>query len=105
MYAVLGMGSPDRRTPRIGDVIAGKYELKRILGEGGMGIVFEATHTRMRQRVAIKMLLPEMLEMPELVTRFEREARAAGQLRSRHAVARATRTSTNASNRVNIAHR
>ena len=85
MYAVLGMGSPDRRTPRIGDVIAGKYELKRILGEGGMGIVFEATHTRMRQRVAIKMLLPEMLEMPELVTRFEREARAAGQLRSRHA--------------------
>ncbi|MBL8611986.1 MAG: serine/threonine protein kinase, partial [Myxococcales bacterium] len=71
--------------PRIGDVIAGKYELRRILGEGGMGIVFEATHVRMRQRVAVKMLLPEMLAMPEVVARFEREARAAGQLRSRHA--------------------
>jgi len=55
-----------------------------VLGEGGMGVVFEATHVKLRQRVAIKMLQPQMLDHPILVTRFEREARAAGQLRNRH---------------------
>ena len=69
---------------REGDVIAGKYAIVKIVGEGGMGIVYEATHLRLRQRVAVKMLRPEMLEHEVLVTRFEREARAAGQLRSRH---------------------
>ncbi len=47
-----------------------------------MGVVFEALHTRIKQRVAIKMLLPEVIELPDVVSRFEREARAAGQLRS-----------------------
>ena len=47
-----------------------------------MGVVYEAEHTRMQQRVAIKMLLPEILERPDLVSRFEREARAAGKLKS-----------------------
>jgi serine/threonine-protein kinase len=73
-----------RGLPRAGDIIAGKYAIVRVLGEGGMGVVFEATHVRLRQRVAIKMLLPEMLEHDVIVTRFEREARAAAQLRSRH---------------------
>jgi len=63
-------------------VLAGKYRLVRRLGEGGMGVVFEALHTRIQQRVAIKMLLPEVLDVPDVVSRFEREARAAGQLRS-----------------------
>ena len=72
-----------RRTlPNPGDMLAGKYQLIRKLGEGGMGVVYEAMHTRIQQRVAIKMLLPEVLELPEVVPRFEREARAAGKLRS-----------------------
>src|SRR5688572_19240317 len=75
--------------PRAGDVIAAKYAIVRVLGEGGMGIVYEASHVRLRQRVAIKMLLPAMLEHGILVERFEREARAAAQLRNRH-VARVT---------------
>src|SRR5690349_9455987 len=50
-----------------------------------MGIVYEAVHTRIQQRVAIKMLLPEVLDLPDVVSRFEREARAAGQLRSENA--------------------
>ncbi len=70
--------------PRVGDVIAGKYAIVRVLGEGGMGIVYEASHVRLRQRVAIKMLLPAMLAHDVLVSRFEREARAAAQLKSRH---------------------
>ena len=70
--------------PAIGQIIDDKYEVTRVLGEGGMGVVFEAMHTKIRQRVAIKVLLPELLGMEEVVGRFEREARAAGQLRGRH---------------------
>ena len=73
---------PSRVLPAEGEVLAGKYRLLRRLGEGGMGVVFEALHTRIQQRVAIKMLLPEVLDVPDVVSRFEREARAAGQLRS-----------------------
>jgi eukaryotic-like serine/threonine-protein kinase len=70
--------------PTPGQVIGGKYEIVRVMGEGGMGVVFEATHLKLCQRVAVKMLLPEMLAHDVIVTRFEREARASGQLRNRH---------------------
>ncbi|MBS2013989.1 MAG: serine/threonine protein kinase [Deltaproteobacteria bacterium] len=77
-------GAERGRLPAVGTVIAGKYQIVRVLGEGGMGIVYEATHLRLRQRVAVKMLLPSMLDHTIVVSRFEREARSAGQLRSRH---------------------
>ena len=69
-----------------GAPFAGKYTVERILGQGGMGTVFEARHRRLGQRVAIKVLGSDLRDYPELVTRFEREARAAGALTSRHAV-------------------
>jgi len=72
--------------PREGTLVGGKYKVVGVLGEGGMGVVYEALHVRIGQRVAIKMLHPHMLAQPELLGRFEREARAAGQLRSPHAV-------------------
>jgi serine/threonine-protein kinase len=75
---------PAPAMPKPGDVVAGKYRLDRVVGEGGMGVVYEATHLRLRQRVALKMLLPAMLLHEVLVSRFEREARAAARLRSRH---------------------
>ena len=65
---------------------AGKYLVDRILGQGGMGTVFEARHIRLQQRVAIKVLGSALREHPELVQRFEREARACGSLSSVHAV-------------------
>jgi serine/threonine protein kinase len=71
-----------RTLPELGEVLAGKYRLVRRIGEGGMGVVYEAVHTRIQQRFAVKMLLPEVLELPDVVSRFEREARAAGKLRS-----------------------
>lgn len=79
-----GGGNDRSRLPVAGAVIAGKYQIVRVLGEGGMGIVYEATHLRLRQRVAVKMLLPSMLDHTIIVSRFEREARSAGQLRNRH---------------------
>ncbi len=65
---------------------AGKYTVERILGQGGMGVVFEARHIRLGQRVAIKVLGSALREFPELVQRFEREARACGSLSSAHTV-------------------
>ena len=76
----------DARLPAAGDKLAGKYEIVRIIGEGGMGVVYEAMHLRLQQKVAIKLLQPRVLYMPDVVARFEREARAACRLRSRHAV-------------------
>jgi serine/threonine protein kinase len=72
--------------PRGHAPFAGKYTVERILGQGGMGTVFEARHIRLGQRVAIKVLGSALREYPELVERFEREARACGSLTSTHAV-------------------
>ncbi|WP_437476752.1 serine/threonine-protein kinase [Sorangium sp. So ce1014] len=67
-----------------GDVLAGKYEVERVLGEGGMGVVVAARHLLLGERVAIKFLLPQTLSRPELVARFLREAQAAARIRSEH---------------------
>jgi serine/threonine-protein kinase len=75
---------PPSDLPAAGSTFGGKYEIVRIVGQGGMGVVFEARHLRLHQRVAIKMLLPTVLHLPDVKSRFEREARAAGQLRNRN---------------------
>ncbi len=65
---------------------AGKYQVVRVLGQGGMGTVFEGRHIRTGHRVAIKVLGSSLVQFPELVKRFEREARACGALTSPNAV-------------------
>jgi serine/threonine protein kinase len=78
-------GLPEGASPvRVGEVLAGKYRVDRILGVGGMGIVVAATHLQLDQQVALKFMLPEALRLPMLVERFAREARAAVRLRSDH---------------------
>jgi eukaryotic-like serine/threonine-protein kinase len=76
-----------------GEVLAGKYRIERVLGTGGMGHVVAATHIHLGERVAIKFLLPEVLENQEAVTRFMREAQAAVRIKSEH-VARVTDVGT-----------
>ncbi len=71
--------------PRPGETIAGKYRLVRPIGTGAMGLVFEATHLRLRQKVAIKFMQPKLVGQPEATLRFEREGRAASGLTSPHA--------------------
>ena len=84
-----------RGMPQPGDTIDGKYVLVRVLGTGGMGVVFEAEHLRLKQRCAIKMLSPEMLREADIIHRFEREARASALLKSPH-VTRVTDVATTA---------
>jgi serine/threonine-protein kinase len=68
----------------LGTIVAGKYRLDRVIGHGGMGLVVQATHLRLRRPVALKILLPHAAQDAETVQRFLREARAAVQLRSEH---------------------
>jgi eukaryotic-like serine/threonine-protein kinase len=67
-----------------GQIIDGKYRIVRLIGEGGMGAVFEGENTRISRRVAIKVLHGAALSNPETVQRFEREAQAAGRIGSDH---------------------
>lgn len=67
-----------------GQVIARKYRVDRVIGSGGMGYVLSATHVNLGQKVAIKLLLPQVASNPEAVARFLREARRAVQIQSEH---------------------
>jgi serine/threonine protein kinase len=65
----------------VGQVLDEKYRLERLLGSGGMGAVFLATHLGTERYVALKLIAPEFMRNEEFVERFKREARAAGRLR------------------------
>jgi len=70
----------------IGSTVNGKYQISRLLGDGGMGSVYEGKHTVLGSRVAIKVLHPELARRTGLVERFLQEARVAAQIRSTHVV-------------------
>jgi len=70
--------------PAVGNVLHGKYRLVRLLGDGGMGAVYEATHQRLGTHVAIKVLHSELSLRPGIVERFLQEARVSAQIRSPH---------------------
>jgi len=76
----------DAPTDRTGAIIADKFVLGRVLGRGGMGVVYEATHRWTGRRVALKLIHPALADDPELATRFLQEARAATRLRHPHVV-------------------
>jgi len=65
----------------VGQVLDDKYHLEKLLGQGGMGAVFLATHLGTERYVALKLIAPQFMRNEEFVERFKREARAAGRLR------------------------
>src|SRR2546430_4059555 len=72
------MTHPD---PYVGQVLDEKYCLERMLGRGGMGAVYLASHMGTERYVALKLITPQFMRNEEFVARFKREARAAGRLR------------------------
>jgi serine/threonine-protein kinase len=69
-----------RAADRVGSVVAGKYRLDALLGEGGMGAVFQATHLTVGKRFAIKLLHAEVSKNPDAKRRFTQEAQAASRI-------------------------
>ncbi|PCC66652.1 serine/threonine protein kinase [Nannocystis exedens] len=65
----------------VGRVINGRYELLGVIGEGGMGVVFEAHDRRVDRRVAIKLVRRECLTDSKFIIRFRRELEVTAQLR------------------------
>ncbi len=68
----------------VGDVLAGKYRVLGVLGSGGMAVVLAAKHLELGQKVAIKMLHPQLLTDATLAKRFVREGRNAVRIESEH---------------------
>lgn len=66
-----------------GEVIAGKYRVEKLLGQGGMGVVVAARHLQLQERVAVKLMLTDDSN-EEAAERFVREARAAARIESDH---------------------
>jgi serine/threonine-protein kinase len=72
--------------PLIGSAMAGRYIIKKKLGQGGMGAVYEAVHNRMDRPCAIKVMATGQENNESLTERFKREAKLASQINNPHAV-------------------
>jgi eukaryotic-like serine/threonine-protein kinase len=70
----------------IGTVLDGKWKLVRVLGRGGMGVVYEGLNVAIGKRVALKFIDAAIASDPEVVGRFQREAQAASAVDSAHIV-------------------
>ncbi|HEX6272582.1 MAG TPA: serine/threonine-protein kinase, partial [Polyangiaceae bacterium] len=77
------MASVDLAT---GSTFAGRYRIVGRLAAGGMGAVYEVVHLETRRRRALKVMLPELFDKPELRDRFRREAHVTASVRSEHLV-------------------
>jgi serine/threonine-protein kinase len=64
----------------VGQLVDGRYRVEARLGAGGMGTVYRAEHTDIRKPVALKVLLPELVDTPDMFKRFRQEAKAASSI-------------------------
>lgn len=72
--------------PLFDSVVNGRYHVVRQLGEGGMSVVYEVQHVKLKRQFALKKLLPALMENQEAMIRFEREAELLASLRHPHVV-------------------
>src|SRR5207248_5667246 len=93
----------------VGKALDGQYQIEALLGKGGMGAVFRARHILLGDRVAIKVLPPEMRSNTEWLRRFQREGQAARRFRHPNAVTvydlRTKAAQDRKSTRLNSSHR
>lgn len=68
----------------VGKIIADKYRIDRLLGQGGMGLVYSAQHVDLARPVAVKLIRRELMETESVAERFLLEARAAAKIQSEH---------------------
>jgi len=77
------MGDPG---PLVGRILQDTYRIEKLIGEGGMSAVYEASHTRLERRFAVKLLLPDVARHEEALARFRREAQVTSALGHPHIV-------------------
>lgn len=83
-----GIGTPLPRTSSsVVPQRLGRYQVDSVLAEGGMGIVYRATHVDLHKSVALKLLRPMVIYVPEVMQRFRREFRTLGRLQHHNLVA------------------
>ncbi len=70
----------DPDDPILGTVLAGRYAVERRIGEGGMGLVYQARHREIDKPVAIKVLRDDLSGRPDVLARFRQEARSASRI-------------------------
>jgi serine/threonine-protein kinase len=70
----------------IGQVLDGRYQIEKILGEGGMGLVYKARHVTLGKPLAIKVLRAEVSKDQEIVQRFRQEAQSATAIGNHHII-------------------
>jgi eukaryotic-like serine/threonine-protein kinase len=93
LRVIEGGGEPPERAPSepppdplIGRTIDGRYRVERVLGEGGMGIVYQARHVVLNRPHAIKVLRSDVSKDEEIITRFRQEAQSATAIGSEHII-------------------
>ena len=69
-----------------GTTIDGRYEVEKVLGEGGMGLVYKARHIVLNKPLAIKVLRPDVSRDEEIITRFRQEAQSASAIGNQHII-------------------
>jgi serine/threonine protein kinase len=72
--------------PLVGTTLDGRYLIEKVLGEGGMGLVYKAKHVVLGKSLAIKVLKPEVSQDPQVMERFKREAQSATSIGSPHII-------------------
>ncbi len=68
------------RDPLVGHVLDGKYEITRVVGHGGMSVVYEANHLLMNRVIALKLMHSHLIHSEKAVCRFQKEAHAVAKL-------------------------
>ena len=79
-------GPVNPHDPLIGRTLGERYKIIRSIGEGGMGIVYEAMHVVIEKKVALKVLRDDFSKRPEVVERFRQEAKSASRIGHEHIV-------------------
>jgi len=81
------VGEAHPNDPLVGEVVAGRYRVVRLVGSGGMGKIYEVEHLRLKRSFAMKQLDREYAKLPEALARFDREADVVARLHHPHIVA------------------